>query len=437
MLDAWAVASSEGLLLGTHEGSIEEAHDFAKRFTGPGGVVYLDGMMRVYEGGGEGVLPIAANISEAARIAKEKRKLTTYAETAPFAEQPALAVSALGFDAPIDIDDVLELSLEEAYRAIEPFFIDLPAHTKHPKKEPRAWQRLPAPGSRPDYQERVDSIVDSSADGLIGGNYKMNKSDPRQQYAKAAGLSIAPNVFGFKGAMRSRTGETVCLRATPECMAVCLLFTGQNVMGVRANELKAAKSKAFLNEPHAFCRMLYASIDAWSCRKASFGYEPYIRLNVYSDIPWELLWPDLFDEFPDVQFYDYTKIPGRAALPDNYDLTFSYSGRNRADTIHEVTVLNRRVAAVFLTPKHKLPAVWRDREGRGPGLRVIDGEVSDLRPLDPPNDEDPTPVCVGLTYKPPKGRYNKQQPKKVDVFIIPCEKNDDGSVIVAVAPRHT
>ena len=61
---------------------------------------------------------------------------------------------------------------------------------------------------------------------------------------------------------------------------------------------------------------------------------------VLSDIPWEnvivlkafhtlknrvLEW-NIFDLFPKIQFYDYTKAPTRHKLPENYHLTFSYSG---------------------------------------------------------------------------------------------------------------
>jgi len=92
---------------------------------------------------------------------------------------------------------------------------------------------------------------------------------------------------------------------------------------------------------------------------------PSIRLNMFSDYPWELIYPDFFDVFSldqksrkpfkgygsvGVQFYDYTKIPGRWSesqrrsvvnhyklkwrdfsadtykLPPNYHLTFSFSG---------------------------------------------------------------------------------------------------------------
>jgi hypothetical protein len=167
---------------------------------------------------------------------------------------------------------------------------------------------------------------------------------------------------------------------------------------------------------------------------------PYVRLNVYADIPWELVWPGLFEEFPGVNFYDYTKVPGRQVDDiDNYDLTFSYSGRNQADTQYEVQVQNRRVATVFLRKEGwPPPETWN-------GLDVVDGETSDLRPLDPPNAEDPVPVCVGLKYRPPrKGGRVRKAIRGRDIFVVPCELQEQGGegddarfVVVPIGQRHT
>ena len=416
MLDSWAVADTEGHLLATHEGSIEEAHRVARGFTKLGGRVFLDGMKRVYEGFDEGEIPLAANMTRAQKVAREQRRLRVIAPETPFEDQPELAAAALGIEYPIETDEVLDLTIGEAHEQIADFFTNLP----------------PLSGARGGVYARRWLDPEGAVAGMLGGNYKMDKTDERQERARVVGLSIAPNVLGFKGALRSRTGETVCLRSTRECRATCLVYTGQNVAGEYNNALKAAKAKALLNEPVAFLRVLHAAIMMWTCDAIALSYEPFLRLNVYADIPWELVWPGLFDEFPEVQFYDYTKVPGRRDLPENYDLTFSYSGRNQEDTIYEVTEGNRRVAAVFLVRRGAdLPELWNE-------LPVVDGDLSDLRPLDPPNPYDEDPVCVGLRYKPPRGKFSREKPVRGrDVFIIPCEVLDDDRVVVSLSPRHT
>ena len=66
------------------------------------------------------------------------------------------------------------------------------------------------------------------------------------------------------------------------------------------------------------------------CRKRDI--QPCIRLNGTTDIRWELILIDgknIFEWFPNVQWYDYTKIPNRKVSHlSNYHLTWSYSAAN-------------------------------------------------------------------------------------------------------------
>ena len=59
---------------------------------------------------------------------------------------------------------------------------------------------------------------------------------------------------------------------------------------------------------------------------------PVFRLNGTSDIRWESIAIDgaasIMALFPDVQFYDYTKLPNRKNVPANYALTFSLADGN-------------------------------------------------------------------------------------------------------------
>jgi hypothetical protein len=100
----------------------------------------------------------------------------------------------------------------------------------------------------------------------------------------------------------------------------------------------------------------------------------------------------MFTQTPSIQFYDYTKVPARmrrylaGKLPANYSLTFSRSEKNEAECL-SVLAQGGNVAVVFATRKGEpLPATWH-------GYRVIDGDLSDVRYLDPRN------VVVGLRAK--------------------------------------
>ena len=118
-----------------------------------------------------------------------------------------------------------------------------------------------------------------------------------------------------------------------------------------------------------------------------------IRLNGTADIPFENIpvngFKNIFEMFPEVQFYDYTKNHKRfdnVILPENYYLTFSRSEENDKESLD---ILNRgyNVAYVFGVRKEQdLPKTYL-------GFKVINGDESDLRFLDEEN------VIVGLKYK--------------------------------------
>ena len=99
------------------------------------------------------------------------------------------------------------------------------------------------------------------------------------------------------------------------------------------------------------------------------------RLNVVSDVAFELEQPSLFARFPGVQFMDYTKDVRRVlnpARPRHYHLTFSHSERNERDCLR-VLKTGGNVAMVFRKPP--FPRLFW-------GYPVIDGDANDLRFLD-------------------------------------------------------
>ena len=88
--------------------------------------------------------------------------------------------------------------------------------------------------------------------------------------------------------------------------------------------------------------------------------------------------------YPDVVFYDYTKVLGRKVKSiANYSLTFSRAENNDAD-VDKAIAQGLNIAAVF----DRVPTDYLT-------LPVIDGDESDLRFLDAKG------VIVGLTAKGP------------------------------------
>jgi hypothetical protein len=99
-----------------------------------------------------------------------------------------------------------------------------------------------------------------------------------------------------------------------------------------------------------------------------------IRLNGTSDLPW--LGKLFSTEFPEVQFYDYSKLPKVwQRVRPNYHLTFSHSELNH-DECERALGHGVNVAVVFDTARGEaLPETWMGRP-------VVDGDEHDLRFLD-------------------------------------------------------
>lgn len=200
-------------------------------------------------------------------------------------------------------------------------------------------------------------------------------------------------------------GVNLCAKASKGCAEACLFKSG----AARFNQVqigKTNKTEYFLADRKGFMSQLYNEISAIVSNHAkvegekqlSFNgnvlrYKKFaIRLNGTSDFPFENLkvrdGKNIFELFPDVQFYDYTKLDQRfnKIQPRNYHLTFSRSEDNHTET---VDLLNRgyNVAVVFgVKSEDDLPKEYL-------GFPVVNGDESDLRFLDEEN------VIVGLKYK--------------------------------------
>ena len=180
------------------------------------------------------------------------------------------------------------------------------------------------------------------------------------------------------------SGYQVCPMASLGCSTACLNLSG---MGRFSNvqAARVAKTRHFFEDRPAFMQQLVREVRSAVKSSQKLGLTPVFRLNGTSDIRWEMIpvlgdalptaYANIMMMFPQVQFYDYTKIPNRRNVPSNYHLTFS-----RSETNHQDVILSQNnVAVVF----DVLPATYL-------GRTVIDGTETDLRFLDPQN------VVVGL-----------------------------------------
>ena len=177
---------------------------------------------------------------------------------------------------------------------------------------------------------------------------------------------------------------------------------------------RVARTLAFMDKEKrpAFMSNLAKEIASHIRRSKKHGMVPAVRLNATSDIKWESVpvdydgktYQNIMRVFPDVYFYDYTKVMKRVLKslsdpdwPENYTLTFSLSEDNDREAA-EVLRAGGNVAVVFNTKRSQsFPASYTIGGVTAP---VVSGDEHDFRPLDPKG------VIVGLHAK-GKAIYDK------------------------------
>ena len=215
---------------------------------------------------------------------------------------------------------------------------------------------------------------------LSSGSVKVDKSNKIQDKYISRIMYLAPhNLADGK--------NTVCPYATvAKCHEPCLNLSGNGFYNsVQKSRIK--KTLMFLDDKGTFMTELFKDIFKFIKECEDVGKLPALRLNGTSDIQWETIKivrnKNIFEYFPEVLFYDYTKIPTRKVEGlENYHLTWSYSEANKkyAELFHQVPY---NKAVVF---RNEIPSTYK-------GLKVINGDDHDMRFLDEPN------VVVGLKAK--------------------------------------
>ena len=188
-----------------------------------------------------------------------------------------------------------------------------------------------------------------------------------------------------------KSGVQLCPMAKiAGCEKACLFTAGRGAMSsVMLSRLR--KTLYFNQHRAAFMAQLANEIATESLKAKRRGYKLIVRLNGTSDIRWEAVAVEtklgtiassLMKLFPNVQFYDYTKIANRRNIPANYDLTFSYSGVAEYKPFVEKAVANGERIAVVFRNRAIVEAMLANGE-TFLGLTVVDGDNTDIRHLDP------------------------------------------------------
>lgn len=220
-------------------------------------------------------------------------------------------------------------------------------------------------------------------------NMKLHKSQDKLSIT-TYGLSLSP---------AKASGYNVCRFAT-KCADACVAHSG-NGRYIHVGNARKVKTQFLGQFPSEFITLLVNEIDKAVVKNGTIA----VRLNTFSDLPWETLVPWLFDRWTEdqVSFYDYTKWP-TAQRPgiQRYDLTRSANEKQTDAQVVAMLTSGERVAACIDWPKKgEIPTSYL-------GFPVIDGDKHDARFTEPKG------VVVLLR---PKGTARR------DGFVRPYKEN--------------
>ena len=210
----------------------------------------------------------------------------------------------------------------------------------------------------------------------VGTNAKTLKSDKGGEYITGI-IYLAPADLV--------EGMNVCAMAIMAgCKNGCLFTAGRGAFN-NVQQSRIRKTILLRDNPDEFHNQLRQDLIKFEKYCLKKGVIPVVRPNGTSDINYR----NIAKEYPNIQFYDYTKVYNRVAkdIPSNYHLTISYSEANSGYTRKAVEYANKynvNLAVVFRNKE--LPETFL-------GRKVINGDKDDLRFLDPKG------VVVGLYAK--------------------------------------
>ena len=167
------------------------------------------------------------------------------------------------------------------------------------------------------------------------------------------------------------------------CFDGCLNSAGRGAFN-SVQKARKAKTQFLYENKTAFMLSLCADIWSLDNKAKKLGLIPLIRPNGTSDLCYEnqqvIDGKTIFQLFPHIQFYDYTKIPSRnldGKTCGNYDLTYSFSAITpKPISIKGLTNPNNSRVAVVFQKQNDIPKTFRT-------WSVVDGDNTDVRHIEP------------------------------------------------------
>lgn len=206
-------------------------------------------------------------------------------------------------------------------------------------------------------------------------------------------MRVEYRIVALSLAHADESGHNVCPQSTPACRQHCVGGDGVGLAMVWRQIMagRIQKTEYLMQDRAGFIVQLVGELHREARISEREGSRLVARLNTFSDLPWEHRQYGCIPQlFPDVRFYDYTKLHSRVMhSPANYHLCGSWSENPRhQEACYDLLIQGRNVAVAFGVEgayagnralMQVIPAKWRilDKE-----FWTYDGDDTDLRFLD-------------------------------------------------------
>jgi hypothetical protein len=198
--------------------------------------------------------------------------------------------------------------------------------------------------------------------------------------AKTVKNSLETHILYLMPYRENSKGINICPKASLGCINGCLVDAGLASVYKTVNEARSRRTELYINNRTEFCGRIYHELFLLNKKAIKKGGKIEVRLNGTSDLDFiaiikNRLGKDILVDFPNLIFYDYTKIIDKVMKyrGQNYVLTFSRSEVNEADAKKALSV-GANVSVVF-DHKKPMPKTYL-------GAEVIDGDKADDLMLD-------------------------------------------------------
>jgi hypothetical protein len=193
--------------------------------------------------------------------------------------------------------------------------------------------------------------------------------------AKTIKNSLETHILYLMPHTQNSKGINICTKSSKGCENGCLVDSGMALVYKTINEARSKRTELYINNRTEFCERIYKELFLLNKKAVKKDGKIEVRLNGTSDLDFiaiikNRLGKDILSDFPNLIFYDYTKIIGKILKykGQNYVLTFSRSEINEADCKKALS-MGANVSVVF-DHKKPFPKTFL-------GAEVIDGDKAD------------------------------------------------------------